>query len=149
MSVFCRLPGCLRFLSAQSLCPVTPFKTLTIVALLVSGCGGTGSMTVNGSVCLDGRPVPAEILIEQLDPDGGRVGRSVTAYADEQGEFSASINPVSAAAESLDCRFVVRVSQLSSSGQPSAFDENALPEKKIRLRRVVRDDDSLNILLTR
>ena len=149
MSGFCRSPGCLRLLPALSSCPVTPFKAMAIVALLMCGCGGTGSVTVNGSVCLDGRPTPAEILIEQLDPDGVRVGRSVTAYADEQGEFSASINPVSGAVQSLDCRLVVRVSQLSSSGLPAVFDENAIPEKKIRLRRVLRDDDSLHILLTR
>tara|TARA_R110002072_G_scaffold302999_1_gene491049 strand:- start:83209 stop:83643 length:435 start_codon:yes stop_codon:yes gene_type:complete len=129
---------------------VRPVHVLTTAALCMcmSGCGGTGSLSVTGFVSLDGRPTPAEILIEQLDRDGNQAGRSVTAYADEQGEFSVSIDPASGGAKLLDCRFVVRVSQLSSSGLPAAFDENALPEKKIRLRRVLRDNDSLHILLT-
>lgn len=139
----------LRCLLVLTTCLIKPFNGLAIAALFMSGCGETGSVAVSGSVCLNGMRTPAEIQIEQLDAKGNRVGRSVTAYADEHGEFSATIEPVSGSAVPLDCRLVVRVSQLSSSGLPAAFDENALPEKSIQLRRTILDNDSLSLLLTR
>ena len=116
----------------------------------ISGCGGAGeSVFVSGQVSQDGVGALAEIQIEQLNVDGNRVGRSVTAYADEQGEFSATIEPAAGMSRPLECRLVVRVSKVSSSGLPAAFDENASPEKAIRLRRFIRNNDSLNLLLTR
>lgn len=123
---------------------------LLISAASISGCGGTGgSVFVSGQVSQDGTGTPAEIQFEQLNADGNRVGRSVTAYADEQGEFSATIEPAAGISRPLECRLVVRVSKVSSSGLPTAFDENAVPEKATRLRRVIRNNDSINLLLTR
>lgn len=148
MSGSCRSMNGLHCLLALTTCLMKPLNGLAIAALFMSGCGETGSVSVSGAVCLDGVRTPAEIQIEQLDGEGNRVGRSVTAYADEQGKFSATIDSRSGTGASLDCRLVVRVSQLSSSGLPTAFDENAGPEKSIHLRRVIRDNDSLNILLT-
>lgn len=126
------------------------FKLLAITAALVSGCGRDGGVvSVSGQVSLDGVGTPAEIQIEQLNADGNRFGRSVTVYADEDGVFSASIEPADSISKPLECRLVVRVSEVSSSGLLSAFDESSLPEKAIRLRRAIGDNDSLSLLLTR
>jgi hypothetical protein len=123
---------------------------LLITAGSISGCNGAGgSVSVSGQVSLDGVQTPAEIQIEQLDADGKRVGRSVTSYADDQGRFSASIDVAVGVSGPLECRLVVRVSEVSSSGLSSAFDESAQPGKATRLRRVIRDNDSLSLLLTR
>jgi hypothetical protein len=139
----CRLPSSkVRSLLTLSL--------LFITAGSICGCGeGGSSVSVSGQVSQDGVRTPAEIQIEQLNADGNRVGRSVTAYADEQGEFSASIAPSAGVSRPLECRLVVRVSKVSSRGLPTALDENARPEKATRLRRVIRNNDSLNLLLTR
>lgn len=148
MSEFCRpLCGPLRLISWAS-DSIRSLNALVLAAALLSGCGQPGSVNVNGEVRLDGVPTSAEIQIEQLDIEGNRAGRSVTAYADDSGEFAASIEPVGGAVLPLDCRLVVRVSQLSSSGLPAAFDENAPAEKAIRLRRSLQADDTLSILLT-
>lgn len=126
------------------------FSLLLFSAGSICGCGGAGgSVFVSGQVSQDGIGTPAEIQLEQLNADGNRVGRSVTAYADEQGEFSATIEPAAGVSRPLECRLVVRVSKVSSSGLPAAFDENASPEKATRLRRVIRDNVPLNLLLTR
>ena len=123
---------------------------VSMTAVLIAGCDGAGaSVSVNGQVRLDGVPIPAEIQIEQLDADGNRVGRSATAYADDRGSFSAAIESADRNSSTLDCRIVVRVSEFSSNGMLAAFNENAAPTKAIGLRRVIRDNDSLNILLTR
>lgn len=121
-----------------------------VITSLTGGCGGAGaSVSVTGEVRLDGVCMPAEIQIEQVDSDGNRVGRSVTAFADNLGRYAASIVPADGVAGVLDCRLVVRVSQMSSNGLTVAFDESALPTQAIRLKRVIRDNDSLDILLTR
>ena len=126
------------------------FSLLLISAGLIGGCGGAvGSVFVSGQVSQDGIGTAAEIQFEQLNADGNRVGRSVTAYADEQGDFSATIEPAAGVSKPLECRLIVRVSKVSSSGLPTAFDENASPAKATRLRRVIRDDEPLNLLLTR
>ena len=126
------------------------FSLLTIAAVLMTGCNDVGdSVAVNGNVRLDGVPVSSEIQIEQLDVDGNRVGRSATAYADDSGDFSAVIEPADRTSRPLDCRIVVRVSEVTSSGLLSAFDENSGPSKVTRLQRAIRDGDSLAILLTR
>ena len=123
---------------------------LMTTALLMTGCNDAGdSVAVNGNVRLDGVPVFAEIQIEQLDVDGNRVGRSATAYADDSGDFSAVIQPADSTSRPLDCRIVVRGSEITSSGLLSAFDENSEPSKVTRLQRAIRDGDSLAILLTR
>lgn len=127
-----------------------PHMLLLIVAAFCNGCGGGGdAVAITGEVMLDGIHMPAEIQIEQLDVEGNRVGRSVAAYADESGLFSASIERSQSRSEPLACSFVVRVSQLSSSGLPTAFDENAPREKVVRLRRTVSNHQSLSFLLTR
>ena len=122
---------------------------LMTTALLMTGCNDAGdSVAFNGNVRLDGVPVSSEIQIEQLDVDGNRVGRSATAYADDSGDFSAVIEPASTS-RPLDCRIVVRSSEVGSSGLLSAFDEKSGPSKVTRLQRAIRDGDSLAILLTR
>ena len=123
---------------------------LTMAAVLMTGCNDVGdSVAVNGNVRLDGVPVFAEIQIEQLDVDGNRVGRSATAYADDSGYFSAVIEPADSSSRPLECRIVVRSSEVASSGLLSAFDEKSGPSKVTRLQRAIRDGDSLAILLTR
>ena len=123
---------------------------LAMAAVLIAGCDSAGdSVSFNGNVRLDGVPIPAEIQIEQLDADGNRVGRSAIAYADNNGDFSAVIEPADGTSRPLDCRIVVRGSEVTSSGQLSAFDENTGPPKATRLKRAIQDGDSLAILLTR
>jgi len=123
---------------------------LAMAAVLIAGCDSAGdSVSVNGNVRLDGVPIPAEIQIEQLDADGNRVGRSATAYADNSGDFSAVIEPTDGTSRRLDCRIVIRGSEVTSSGLLSAFDENSVPAKSTRLKRAILDGDSLAILLTR
>lgn len=115
----------------------------------ISGCDGAGAaVSVTGEVRLDGVCTPAEIQIEQVNADGDRVGRSVTAYADNQGQYTASIEPENGADGPLVCYLVVRVSKLSRNGLSAAFDESAPPSKTIRLKRSIRNNDSLRILLT-
>ncbi len=114
------------------------------------GCNGSGSsLAISGEVMLDGKRVPAEIQIEQLDEEGHRVGRSTTAYADERGQFSASIERTSQSMGLLTCSLVVRVSELSSNGLPTALDENAQGAKVVRLRRSIRTSEPFSLLLTR
>lgn len=123
---------------------------LMMGAVLMAGCDGAGnSVSVDGNVRLDGTPITAEIQIEQLDADGNRVGRSAIAYADSSGDFATLIEPANGASRPLECRIVVRTSEVTSSGLLSAFDENSGPTKAIHLRRAIRDGDSLAILLTR
>lgn len=123
---------------------------LVMAAVLVAGCDSGGdSVSFNGKVRLDGVLIPAEIQIEQLDADGNRVGRSATAYADSNGDFSAVIDAAGGTSRPLDCRIVVRGSEVTSSGLLSPFDENVGPAKAIHLRRAIRDGDALAILLTR
>ncbi len=150
MTDFCRRATAVcRFLSL-SVHSLPALGLLLMTAGSISGCGGAGgSVFVSGQVSQDGIGTPAEIQFEQLNADGNRVGRSVTAYADQQGRFSASIEPAAGLSTPLECRLVVRVSNVSSSGLPTAFAENASPEKATRLRRVIRNNDSLNLLLTR
>lgn len=105
-------------------------------------------MSVTGEVRLDGVCTPAEIQIEQVNADGDHVGRSVTAYADSQGQYTASIEPANGSDGPLVCHLVVRVSKLSRNGLSAAFDESAPPSKTIRLKRSIRNNDSLRILLT-
>jgi len=150
MTDSCRRVITVRPLLSSKVRSLLALSLLSIAAGLVCGCNGGGSsVSVSGQVSQDGAWTPAEIQIEQLNADGNRVGRSVTAYADEQGEFSASIEPAAGVSRPLECRLVVRVSKVSSSGLPTAFDENASPEKATRLRRVIRNNDSLKLLLTR
>lgn len=123
---------------------------LIVTAPSISGCGGAGAaVSVTGEVRLDGVCTPAEIQIEQVNVDGNRVGRSVTAYADILGRYAALIEPANGATEALDCRLVVRVSQLSRNGPSTAFDESSPPSKTVRLKRSIQNNDSLDILLTR
>jgi hypothetical protein len=127
-------------------------RTLALViatAPSISGCEVTGAaVSVTGEVRLDGVCTPAEIQIEQVDADGNRVGRSVTAYADNLGRYAASIEPANGADGPLVCHLVVRVSQLSRNGLSASFDESAPPTNAIRLKRSIRNNDSLDILLT-
>ncbi|NQV26938.1 MAG: hypothetical protein HQ518_21520 [Rhodopirellula sp.] len=124
--------------------------SLMLAAFAVAGCNGSGnSVSISGEVRLDGTGTPAEIQIEQLDGEGHRVGRSVTAYADPRGEFSASIETSNSDAGPITCGVVVRVSELTSSGLSATFDENSPREKVTRLRRVLRNNDRLKLLLTR
>lgn len=123
---------------------------LAMAAVLVAGCDSAGdSVSFNGKVRLDGVPISAEIQIEQLDGDGNRVGRSAIAYADNSGDFSAVIEPADGTSRPIDCRIVVRGSEVTSSGLLSTFDENSVPAKATRLKRAIQDGDSLVILLTR
>jgi len=122
---------------------------LAVAAVSCGGCDDNGNTAViSGQVMLDGRRVPAEIQIEQLDDRGVRTGRSTTVFANESGKFSTSIERQTNEDGPLTCRLVVRISQLSRSGLPAAFDESAPREKVVRLRRVVRNNDSLTLLLT-
>lgn len=123
---------------------------LLVTAGLCSGCGESGgTVEFTGVVFLDGLQVPAEIQVEQLDSEGSRTGQSVAAYADESGRFSATIERSESGASPLTCRFVVRVSQFSSDGLLTAFDENAPHAKVVRLRRSISNNDTLTFLLTR
>lgn len=123
---------------------------LAVVLMSCAGCNGNGNaVALTGCVMLDGSRIPAEIQIEQLDEEGTRVGRATTAYADNDGEFSASIQRQTGANGPLTCSLVVRISQLSRRGMPAAFDESAPREKTVRLARAVRHNDSLTLLLTR
>jgi len=150
MTDSCRRVITVRPLLRSKVRSLLAHSLLLMTAGSICGCGeGGSSVFVSGQVSQDGVRTPAEIQIEQLNADGNRVGRSVTAYADEQGEFSASIEPAAGVSSPLECRLVVRVSKVSSSGLPTALDENARPEKATRLRRVIRNNDSLNFLLTR
>lgn len=90
---------------------------------------------------LDGKLVPAEIQIEQFDQDGKTVGRSASAFTDENGYFSASIDRHDTLTTPLACRLVVRVS-------PSEFDETAPRQKVVQLKRSVNNGDTLTLLLT-
>ena len=120
-----------------------------VTAVLYGGCNGSGnSAAVSGAVTLDGKPISAEVQIEPLDLEGNRVGRPATSYADQRGQFSASVNRPDSAGP-LTCSVVVRISELSSSGLPAAFDENAPREKVVRLRRIIRDNEPLSFVLTR
>ena len=123
---------------------------LTVLLLpAVTGCGSdVQTVAVTGQVTLDGLPVPAELQIEQLSDDGARVGRSAAAFADDTGRFTASIQRASAGVGPLKCQIVVRASRVTEAGGPAAFDEDALPEKVVRLVRILSDGDSLAILLT-
>lgn len=125
-------------------------RLLMMAAVLMTGCDGArDSVSVDGNVRLDGTPITAEIQIEQLDADGNRVGRSAIAYADNSGDFSTVIEPANGTSRPLECRIVVRTSEVTSNGLLSAFDENSVPAKAIHLRRAIQDGDSLAILLTR
>ena len=78
---------------------------LAMAAVLMAGCDSAGdSVSFNGNVRLDGVPIPAEIQIEQLDADGNRVGRSAIAYADNNGDFSAVIEPADGTSRPLCIR---------------------------------------------
>ncbi|MGZ0168846.1 MAG: hypothetical protein ACKVHE_04775 [Planctomycetales bacterium] len=149
------MPAIFRRIVASRVSGVESVRSLRMLALVIvtapsiSGCDGAGAaVSVTGEVRLDGVCTPAEIQIEQVNADGNRVGRSVTAYADNLGQYAASIEPANGAAGALDCRLVVRVSRLSRNGLSAAFDESAPPTKSIRLKRSIRDNDSLDILLT-
>ena len=123
---------------------------LMMGAFLATGCDGAGdSVSVDGNVRLDGIPIAAEIQIEQLDTGGNRVGRSAIAYADNSGDFATVIEPANGTSRPLECRIVVRTSEVTSNGLLSAFDENSVPAKAIHLKRAIQDGDSLAILLTR
>jgi hypothetical protein len=123
---------------------------LIVTVPSINGCNGAGAaVSVTGEVRLDGVGTAAEIQFEQVNADGHRVGRSVTAYADDSGQYVASIFPADGATGTLDCRVVVRVSPLSRNGLSAAFDESAPPTKAIHLKRSVRNNDSLDFLLTR
>jgi hypothetical protein len=133
------VPGCWRAVAL-----------LAVVVMSCGGCNGDGnSVAITGCIMLDGSHIPAEIQIEQLDKEGTRVGRATMAYADDGGQFSASIERQNDADGPLTCNLVVRVSQISRNGMPAAFDESAPREKVVRLIRVVRHNDSMNLLLTR
>lgn len=122
---------------------------VSFVASITIGCGGSADqVSFSGKLRLDGQPVPAELQFEQLDAEGSRVGRSVTVYADDQGDFKVSMITAAGTTERLECSLVVRVSRLTPKGLPAAFDYDAPPEKVVRLRRSMANGDSLSILLT-
>jgi hypothetical protein len=129
------------------------WRAVALLAVVVMSCGGCNGdendVSITGCVMLDGSRIPAEIQIEQLGNEGTRVGRATMAYADDGGQFSASIERQNDADGPLTCSLVVRVSQISRSGMPAAFDESAPRDKVVRLTRVVRHNDSMNLLLTR
>ncbi|MDA0282065.1 MAG: hypothetical protein O3B13_17990 [Planctomycetota bacterium] len=123
---------------------------LALSAIAGSGCGANSEqVSITGLVMLDGLRVPAEIRFEQLNAEGVRVGRSATAFADENGHFSTSIEPHDGKDTPVTVSLVVRVSQLSDRGLPTVFDETVPREKIVRLKRTLTSNVSLTLLTTR
>src|SRR4051794_11621485 len=58
-----------------------------VVAALVAGCAGREFAEVEGTVTLDGAPLPEVEVVFVPDPERGLGGNNATAYTDAQGHY--------------------------------------------------------------
>jgi hypothetical protein len=118
------------------------------VILSVVGCSEQSGVPIVGQLTFNGRPSNGEIVIEPINSNGSPYEgiRSVTCFADENGEFATELGDDPAL--SVNCRISIRIAEQSASGRPAAFDHKARPEKRVELIRIV-SGAPINLAITR
>lgn len=125
-------------------------RAIAIATLtLCCGCSAqSDAISVSGQVSLDGVTTAAEILIEPLPGKDGSTPASTTTFADAEGRFTATLPGGEEAADAIPCRVVVRVSAPVNADVPASLNEQAPPDRVVRLQRNLRDGQTLSIVLT-
>jgi hypothetical protein len=62
-------------------------RAALVAALLAAGCGGRELGEVEGTITLDGSPLPDVEVVFIPDPDRGNTGNSASAVTDAQGHY--------------------------------------------------------------
>lgn len=123
-----------------------PTRLCLLGLIALTGCSAEESLSVTGELTYQGAAVPGEISFEPLDANGKSVGRAVSISVPESGRFRANLP--SKSAESQPFRLTVRVAPPSVTGTTINATEFGARTKTVPLHRDLRNNQTLNLVVT-
>ncbi len=123
-----------------------PTRLCLLGLIALTSCSKEVSLTVTGELTYQGASVPGEISFEPLGENGKSVGRAVSIAVPETGRFRASLP--SQSAEPQPFRLTVRVAPPSVTGTTINATEFGARTKTVPLHRELRNNQTLNLVIT-